>query len=166
MHRQSLCIVQRSNLRCCIHVRVSVSRSFSSLKLLSHNTFARFPGGILNIYIWISVNGIATLPDNGGCTNEASPVSWYYIPYIFQAVYDLLVFLLCTIKVGLKLVPSASIVHIAYGPLPQIAATSTESIRDSIIPSRRKATKLYSEFLRGGVRLCRTLCAWITLTWI
>jgi hypothetical protein len=59
----------------------------------------RLPGGILNIYIWISIKGITTFPNQSGCTNNERPVSWYYLPYIFQAIFDLLVFLLCTIKV-------------------------------------------------------------------
>jgi hypothetical protein len=36
---------------------------------------------------------------DGGCYFDGPAPSWYYMPYVLQAIFDLLVFLLSTIKV-------------------------------------------------------------------
>jgi hypothetical protein len=59
----------------------------------------RFPGPTLSIIAWEALN-ITSYPYSGGCTYISIPPSWYYLPFVFQAIFDLLVFLLCTTKVG------------------------------------------------------------------
>jgi hypothetical protein len=59
----------------------------------------RFPGPIINIITWAPLH-ISTYPKSNGCLVNFPPPSWGTLPFLFQSVFDLLVFVLCLIKVS------------------------------------------------------------------
>jgi hypothetical protein len=54
---------------------------------------------------WIHLKEIV-LPNTSGCVLGEAPPKWGYLEFLFQAIYDLLVFLLCMIKVDSTYVTS------------------------------------------------------------
>jgi hypothetical protein len=57
----------------------------------------RFPGPILNIIAWYPQKAVSE--GYSGCQYTMLPPSFAYLPFLFQAGYDLVVFILCTAKV-------------------------------------------------------------------
>jgi hypothetical protein len=47
---------------------------------------------------WIPLKEVV-LPNTSGCVLGEAPPKWGYLEFLFQAIFDLLVFILCMIKV-------------------------------------------------------------------
>lgn len=62
---------------------------------------SRIPGPIMNVYIWAPI-ATGTLPNNSGCYYPVLPPTYAFVPFVLQATFDLLVFLMCTGKVCLE----------------------------------------------------------------
>jgi hypothetical protein len=77
-----------------------VSENHSFYHSSSNRERYRFPGPILSSIAWFSFR-ITEYPYKLGREFINIPPSWYYLPFVFQAIFDLLVFLMCTIKVSL-----------------------------------------------------------------
>jgi hypothetical protein len=60
----------------------------------------RFPGPILNLVSWLPEKAYSW--PTAGCAYSNFPPNYSYIPFLLQAIYDLFVFILCTIKVRVR----------------------------------------------------------------
>jgi len=87
-----------------------------------------FPGPIINIVAWAPQKSFV-LPNKSGCSFWSRPPSWQYVPFVFQAVFDLLVFLLCLAKLVTR------------------SDLTIKNIRHDPIGTRMK---IRHEFLKGG----------------
>lgn len=65
-----------------------------------HLWISRFPGPVINTAAWVPQKA-GVLPNKSGCGFVSGhPPNWAHLPFLFQAIYDLLVFVLCLAKVN------------------------------------------------------------------
>lgn len=83
----------------CSHV-ITSDTPVKPFAFVKTNYTHRIPGPVLSMIAWIPEPVIKYPGINGGCDYRDKAHWWAYISCVLQAIFDLMVFLLCTVKVS------------------------------------------------------------------